>query len=406
MKKLSDYRKIVGDKVISDIYRKARRIYGKAVLNINSTYMGGGVAEILNSLAPLLNDVGVDAGWRIIRGTPDLFSITKKFHNALQGDTINLTEMKKRLYIQANEDFSQYTHINHDCVIIHDPQPLPLISFYKKRQPWVWRCHIDLSHPNEELWDFLKSFILRYDIVIISNEKYKKKDLPMEQRIIAPVIDPLTSKNFELSDKDISKYLKKFEVPTDKPFITQISRFDKWKDPLGVVEIFKLVKEKVDCRLILCGSMASDDPEGIQIYDKVKQKAKNYTNNGDIILITSENNILVNALQRKSSVIIQKSIKEGFGLTVTEALWKETPVLASNVGGIPLQVKNENNGFLFDPQDIEGFAAKTIEILKNPDLSKELGKRAKESVRKNFLITRLLSDYLDLIGDITGCKEI
>jgi len=406
MKKLSDYREIVGDKVISDIYRKARRIYGKRVLNINSTYMGGGVAEILNSLAPLLNDVGVDAGWRIIRGTSDLFSITKKLHNALQGDKINLTDMKKELYIQANEDFSQYTHINHDCVIIHDPQPLPLISFYKKRQPWVWRCHIDLSHPNEELWDFLKSFILRYDMVIISNEKYKKKDLPIEQRIIAPVIDPLTSKNFELSDKDISKYLKKFEVPTDKPFITQISRFDKWKDPLGVVEIFKLVKEKVDCRLILCGSMASDDPEGIQIYEKVKQKAKNYTNNGDIILITSENNILVNALQRKSSVIIQKSIKEGFGLTVTEALWKETPVLASNVGGIPLQVKNEDNGFLFDPQDIEGFAAKAIEILKNPDLSKELGERAKESVKKKFLITRLLSDYLDLIGDITGCIEI
>ncbi len=403
MKKLSDYREIVGDKVISGIYRKARGIYGKRVLNINSTYMGGGVAEILNSLAPLLNDVGVDAGWRIIRGTEDLFNITKKFHNALQGDPINLTDIKKELYIQTNEDFSQYTHINHDCVIIHDPQPLPLISFYKKRQPWVWRCHIDLSRPNEELWDFFKGFILRYDMVIISNEKYKKKDLPIEQRIIAPVIDPLTPKNLDLSDKDISKDLKKFGVPTDKPFITQISRFDKWKDPLGVVEIFKLVKEEVDCRLVLCGSMASDDPEGIQIYEKVKEKAKSYTNNGDIILITSENNVLVNALQRRSAVVIQKSTKEGFGLTVTEALWKETPVIASNVGGIPLQIKNENNGFLFEPQDIEGFAKKAIEILNNPDLSKELGKRAKEYVRKKFLITRILSDYLDLISDMTGC---
>lgn len=403
MKKLSDYREIVGDKVISDIYRKARGIYGKRVLNINSTYMGGGVAEILNSLAPLLNDVGVDAGWRIIRGTEDLFNITKKFHNALQGDPINLTDIKKELYIQTNEDFSQYTHINHDCVIIHDPQPLPLISFYKKRQPWIWRCHIDLSRPNEELWDFFKGFILRYDMVIISNEKYKKKDLPIEQRVIAPVIDPLTPKNLDLSDKDISKYLKKFGVPTDKPFITQISRFDKWKDPLGVVEIFKLVKEEVDCRLVLCGSMASDDPEGIQIYEKVKEKAKSYTNNGDIILITSENNVLVNALQRRSAVVIQKSTKEGFGLTVTEALWKETPVIASNVGGIPLQIKNENNGYLFEPQDIEGFAKKAIEILNNPDLSKELGKRAKEYVRKKFLITRLLSDYLDLISDMTGC---
>ncbi|MFC1562767.1 glycosyltransferase [candidate division KSB1 bacterium] len=402
MKKLSDYRAIVGDKVISDIYKKARKIYGKSVLHINSTYMGGGVAEILNSLAPLMNDVGLDAGWRIIRGTPDLFNITKKFHNALQGDPINFTEIKKQLYIQAIEDFSQYTHINHDCVIIHDPQPLPLIQFYKKRQPWVWRCHIDLSRPYETLWEFLKGFILRYDTVIMSHEKYKKNDLPMEQRIIPPVIDPLTPKNTDLSDKDILKYLKKFGVPNDKPFITQISRFDKWKDPEGVVEIFKLVKEEVDCRLVLCGSMASDDPEGFKIYEKVKQKASRYTKNGDIILITSENNVLVNALQRKSAVIIQKSTKEGFGLTVTEALWKETPVIASNVGGIPLQIRNGVNGFLFEPQDLKGFAEKAIEIIKNPDFSKEIGKQAKEYVREKFLITRLLSDYLDLIADLTA----
>lgn len=400
MKNLSDYRKIVGDKVISEIYKKARKLYGKRILQINSTYLGGGVAEILNSLAPLMNDVGIDAGWRIIRGTPDLFSITKKFHNALQGDPINLTEIKKKLYIQANEDFSMYTHINHDCVIINDPQPLPLIQFYKKRQPWIWRCHVDLSNPNEILWEFLKGFIIKYDIVIVSNKKYQKEDLPLEQRIFHPVIDPLTPKNMDISNKDTLKYLKKFGVKIDKPLITQISRFDKWKDPEGVIEVFKLVKEKIDCRLVLCGSMAHDDPEGIKIYQKVSQKVDNLIKKGDVLLITSENNILVNALQRSSSVILQKSIKEGFGLTVTEALWKETPVVASNVGGIPLQIEDGKNGFLADPYDKKGFADRIIEILKYPDLAKEVGKRGKELVKNNFLITRLLSDYLNLLNDL------
>ncbi|MFC1557728.1 glycosyltransferase [candidate division KSB1 bacterium] len=403
MKMLTDYRHIVGDKVITDIYKKARKLYGKPILHINSTYMGGGVAEILNSLVPLMNDVGLNAGWRIIRGTTDLFTITKKFHNAIQGDPINLSEIKKKLYISANEDFSTYTHINHDLVVIHDPQPLPLVQFYNKRQPWIWRCHIDLSNPNPDLWEFFKGFIIRYDSVIVSNEKYKKEDLPVEYSIFAPVIDPLTTKNMELSDKDIARYLKKFNVPTDKPIITQISRFDKWKDPIGVIDVFKLIKEKVDCRLVMCGSMASDDPEGIIIYEKVKQRAKELIESGDVILITSENNVLVNALQRSSAVVIQKSLKEGFGLTVTEALWKETPVIASNVGGIPLQIVDGKNGFLVEPQDKQGFADRALEILKNPSLGEDIGKEAKEYVRKHFVITRLLSDYLGLFNELLTC---
>jgi len=399
MNSLIDYRPIVGDEVIADIYKKARRLYGKSVIHINSTYMGGGVAEILNSLAPLMNEVGLAAGWRIIRGSQDLFDITKKFHNALHGDNINLSEIKKHLYIKANEEFAVYTHLDQDCVIIHDPQPLPLIQFYKKRQPWIWRCHIDLSNPNKQLWEFLKGFILRYDEIIISKEEYKKPDLPINQRIIAPVIDPLTPKNMDLSEKDIAKVLKKFGISTDKPLVTQISRFDKWKDPEGVLDTFKIVKEKVDCRLVLCGSMATDDPEGIKIYQKVKQKANDFLEKGDVLLITSENNILVNALQRVSSVILQKSLKEGFGLTVTEALWKGTPVIASNVGGIPLQIDDGVNGLLVDPLDFTGIAGRIVEILKNEQYAGEMGKRAKESVRKKFLITRILGDYLDIIGD-------
>jgi len=400
---LEDYRKIVGDEIIGGISRKARNLYGKHILNINSTYQGGGVAEILNNLIPLMNDIGIDAGWRTLHGYPDFFGITKKFHNALQGEAIHLTERKKRVYSQANGDFSAYTHIDHDCVIIHDPQPLPLIKFYKKRQPWIWRCHVDLSHPNDKVWEFLSSFILRYDMVILSNKSYIKKDLPVEQRIVYPAIDPLSSKNMEIPEKDISKYLRKFGVVMDKPLITQISRFDKWKDPEGVIKVFKLVKEKVDCRLVLCGNIATDDPEGVKMYERVKRQAKRLIDKGDIILITdpaASNFIFINILQRISSVMIQKSIKEGFCLAVTEALWKETPVVASNVGGIPLQVKDGQDGFLLDPHDTQGFADRTIEILKNPTLAHEMGKKGKEIVRENFLITRLLSDYLDLLIDI------
>lgn len=399
MKELNDYRKIIGEKLVHEIYKKARRLYGKRVIHINSTFYGGGVAEILTGLVPLMNDVGLDAGWRIIRGAPEFFSITKKFHNALQGDEINLTDIKKQIYMQINEDFANYTHLNHDCVIIHDPQPLPMIKFFKKRQPWIWRGHVDLSHPNPELWDYLKEFIIKYDITILSHKEYTN-NLPTDFRIIHPGIDPLSVKNMDLTQEQINEHLEKFNIRTDRPIITQISRFDKWKDPLGVLQIYERVRKEVDCQLILCGSMASDDPEGIEIYQEVIQKSEELTNNGDVILLTLESNILVNVLQRASSVIIQKSLREGFGLTVTEALWKGTPVVASNIGGIPLQIKNGKNGFLVDPQDIDGFAKRIIELLKNPEMAKKIGEQGRETVREKFLITRILSDYLDVFNEI------
>ncbi len=400
MKSLDDYSEIVGDEVLSSLYRKARPLSGKHILHINSTYQGGGVAEILGSMVVLTNDLGIDVGWRIMHGTPDFFAITKKFHNALQGGGINLTEIKKRLYIRANEDFSVFTHIDHDCVIIHDPQPLPLIKYYTKKQPWIWRCHVDLSHSNSALWDFLKKFILRYDMMVISSEKYRREDLPVEQRIIHPAIDPLSPKNMAISEGVISKYLKKFGIPTDKPLITQISRFDRWKDPEGVVQVFKLVKKEVDCRLVLCGSMAADDPEGWTIFEKVERRANDLIESKDVILITSENSILVNALQTASSVIIQKSTREGFGLTVSEALWKGTPVVASNTGGISLQISDGENGFLVEANDKKGFAQRIVQLLKDPKLAEKMGKKGKEMVREKFLITRLVSDYLDLLNHL------
>ena len=400
MRNLDDYRAIVGDKIISEIYRKGRS-YGKRVVHINSTYYGGGVAEILDSLVPLMNNVGIDADWRMLRGTPDLFTITKKFHNALQGgDPINLTDIKKQLYVGVNEDFSTYCRIDHDFVILHDPQPLPLIKFYKKRQPWVWRCHIDLTDPNKELWEFLKGFILRYDLVIFSSEIYKKKDLPVQQRVIAPSIDPLSLKNKELSEKDIVKYIKKAGIPNDKPLISQVSRMDPWKDPEGLLEIFKRVKEEVDCRLVYCYDLALDDPQGVEIYSRVYRKAKKLREAGDVIFVVGKNQILVNAIQRFSTVLVQNSIREGFCLSVTEALWKGRPVVATNVGGIPLQIRNAQEGFLVEPSDKDEFAESIIDILKNPSMAEEMGNKAKERVRNNFLITRLLSDYLDLLNDI------
>jgi len=398
MRTIEDYRVIVGDAVISDIYRKARKFYGKRILEINSTYSGGGVAEMLSSFIHLMNDIGIETDWDILHGSPDFFEITKLFHNALQGKPADLNTHKKYLYLQTNEEFYMYTHINHDLVIVHDPQPLPLIKFYKKRQPWLWRCHIDISNPNKDLWEFLKPFILRYDMAILSNETYKKNDLPVEQKIIYPAIDPLSTKNIHISDEVIEKTLRKYNIETDKPLLTQISRYDPWKDPEGVIEVFKLVKEKVDCRLILCGSMATDDPEGLKIYERIKRKANRLIRNEDVVLLNTENNTLVNSLQRRSAVIVQKSIREGFGLTISEALWKETPVVASNVGGIPIQIIDGENGFLVDPFDIKDCANKIITLLQNPTIAKNMGKKGKEIVRKNFLITRLIQDYLDMLS--------
>jgi trehalose synthase len=398
---LDNYREIVGDEVISAIYGKARTLYGKHFLQINSTYYGGGVAEILDSLVPLMNSVGIDADWRMLRGSPDLFTITKKFHNALQGDSIKLSERKRQLYIDVNEAFSTYCHIDQDCIIIHDPQPLPLIKFYRKRQPWIWRCHIDLTDPNTKLWEFLKCFILKYDMVIFSAEKYKKKDLPVEQRIIVPAINPLSLKNKELSEKDISKYVKRAGIPTDKPVITQVSRMDPWKDPEGLLEIFKRVKEKVDCRLVYCYDMALDDPEGVAIYAKVYRKAKKLREKGDVIFVVGKHQILVNSIQRFSRILVQNSIREGFCLAVTEGLWKGKPMVATNVGGIPIQIRDAKEGFLVEPNNKDQFAERIIEILKNPSLATEMGNKAKERVRKHFLTTRLLSDYLELLTEIT-----
>lgn len=785
MFRLEDYRELVGDRVLHEIYRKARKLYNKRIIHVNSTYTGGGVAEILNSLVPMFNEIGLYAGWRIFHGYPDFFSVTKKMHNALQGQTTNFNKEELDLYRATNKAYSVYTHINHDVAFIHDPQPLPMIDYYRKSQPWVWRClsdsyiitengfeyiedfdiksginnfittllgiddyvdsklitkrkektikiktdmgyelegtenhpilcwtnncelifkeikdikiddyvvinrkfpyiqnedmvspdiarllgymvadgnftkngieignirdyifndvkkigqslgiefyingthivsnikkikdlifelcdlpnnwiarykyipsiilkssktiqsnflygylncdsgfsghefttssiseklskqihllllnfgiisrrkkekdkfkifitgkeldilkntigyikynipdkthntnkdiipflreylniekwrlnsnnfswdkfkllvdnisndkisftngkflylndtlrnsvngiynniknfyfdkikyieyhnekyvydfhvpkreyfwsngfishncHIDISKPTPTL-DYLKQFILKYDKMIISSNDYVMDGFPVEYSIIQPAIDPSTLKNRQLTDYDISRCLNKFGIPTDKPIIAQVSRFDKWKQPGKVLDIFRKVKSKIDCRLVLCGSMASDDPEGLEIYEDIKRKAEDL--NGDVFMTTVESNMLVNSLQSIADVIIQFSSKEGFGLTVTEAMFKQKPVISTKVGGIVLQIEDEKNGFLVEPDDVNGCADRVIEILQNKKLAEEIGKNARRSVIDKFLMTRLLTNYLDLITEI------
>ncbi len=400
MKSLDDYREVVGDETLAEIYKRARRLQGRRVIHINSTNEGGGVAEILNSLVVLMNDVGIETDWRVLHGTMDFFKLTKEFHNGLQGKSVNINKAEEQLYVQTNEDFSRYCNIDADCVIVHDPQPLPLIKFYRKKEPWVWRCHVDLSNPNANLWKLLKKFILRYDVAIVSNDTFIRSDLPVEQRIIHPAIDPLSAKNKQLSKIEILNQVKEAGIPLDKPVITQVSRMDHWKDPEGLLEVFERIKEKIDCRLVYCYSSSVDDPEGFDVLSQTSRKAEKFAANGDVIFVRGDSQSLVNAIQRFSTVVLQKSIKEGFCLCVTEALWKGTPVVANNVGGIPVQLSEAENGFLIATHDTKGFADKVIQILQDAQLAKQMGRVGKETVRKNFLITRLLLDHLDLLNDL------
>jgi len=402
MANLDDYRKIVGDKKINEIIKEAKPLKGKYIVHVNSTFYGGGVAEILDSLVYLMNQVGIKAGWRLLKGHCSFFEITKSFHNGSQGANIKLTPKIKKVYEEANRHNSIFMHLEkNDAIIIHDPQVLPLIKFYKKQQPWVWRCHIDITKPNKKLWNYLKNFINLYDEMIISDSRYRKKDIKVPQTIIMPSIDPLNEKNKKLSPQKIKSILSELGIKFNKPIISQISRFDIWKDPCGVIEVFKKVKKKTDCQLILLGNSATDDPEGLKIYYEVAKKAKKIK---DVTLLLNVNNndLVVNALQRVSEVVLQKSIREGFALTVSEALWKGTPVIGGNVGGIPNQVIDGKNGYLVN--NIEECADRTIKLLKDDRSRKKMGKYAHEFVKENFLITRHLLDYIKLLKRVMKVK--
>jgi len=392
---LKRYRKVSGNEVIDSILSEGHALNGKHIVHISSTLYGGGVAEMLNSLVPLMNEAGISTGWRVLKGTPEFFVVTKKFHNALQGERIEPRYSRKRVYLEVNRTFSRITHLEkHSCVIVHDVQPLPLINFMKKRQPWVWRCHVDLSNPDPQTYSYLKRFIAKYDAAIISNEKFHRPK--NKSFVIYPSIDPLSPKNREMKEKKIKKMLSKRGVDLDKPIVSQVSRFDKWKDPLGVIRAYRAIKKKTDCRLVLLGSMADDDPEGPAIFKAVHEEAKRLK---DVVVLSEYNDYLVNALQRASSVVVQKSLKEGFGLTVSEALWKNTPVIGTKAGGIPLQIVDGKTGFITKSQ--RSFEKKLVFLLKHPEEAIAMGEAGHEFVKENFLVTRHLLDYIRLLKQIT-----
>jgi len=384
------YEPLVGAETVERILGKAERLRDLHVVNVNSTYYGGGVAEILSSLTLLLNAAGIRTGWRVIQGRPDFFSVTKKMHNALQGGAINLSELKRDIYEEVVFENAVRMHLDHDLVIVHDPQPLPLIRHFRKKAPWVWRCHVDLSNPNPDLWSYLAPFIERYDAVVLSLPEYAQK-LGRPQRFIMPAINPFSTTNKELSEAEIEDRLNHYSIPTDLPLIVQVSRFDKWKDPQGVLDAFRIARKEVDATLVLVGNVATDDPEGQEIFEALCKCSEDR-----IRILSVQDSALVNALQRRAAVVLQKSIREGFGLTVTEAMWKGTPVIGGKVGGIRHQIEDGVNGFLVE--SVEQAAQRIVQLLNDPKLRRQLGEKAKETVRARFLMSRLMEEWLDLIG--------
>lgn len=390
---IEDYEPLVGAEVMRRIHEKAANFKGLRVANFNSTYYGGGVAETISSLTLLMNSLGLRTEWRVIQGTSDFFSITKKMHNALQGAEIHLSKIKKEIFEQVIYENSLRTFLDHDFIIVHDPQPLPLIEHYEKNCPWLWRCHLDLSRPEAETWKYLRRWIDSYDAVIVSCPEYKQEIKP-PQRVMMPAINPFTIKNRPLSNREIDERLAHYKIPTDLPLVVQISRFDPWKDPKGVVEAFKLARQQIDARLVLLGNFATDDPEGEEIFHSLCDSREERI----LILTSGDDTALVNALQTRAAVVLQKSLREGFGLTVAEAMWKGTPVIGGNVGGIRYQIQDGVNGFLVS--SIEETAKRMVELISHKELRDEMGSKARETVRKNFLLTRYLEQYLDLFGTL------
>jgi len=399
-KLLDDYTDIVGKEEIASIKKLASPLKGEKVVHINATSFGGGVAEILSTLVPLMKDVGIEAEWQVIKGSDDFFNVTKAIHNGLQGMDVPFTEEMKKIFLENNRLNEKLFEDEFDYVVIHDPQPVAIVNYRKKKTgKWIWRLHIDPTNAQEKMWQFIKPYIEKYDAAIFTLKEYVKDDLKVENiAIIPPAIDPLSPKNMELEQEEIENIVRKYKLDPNRPIITQVSRFDPWKDPLGVIDMYRIVKREIkDVQLVLIASMANDDPEGWEYYEKTARHAgEDY----DIHLLSNLNgvgNLEVNAFQRASDVIIQKSLREGFGLVITEALWKGKPVVAGNVGGIPLQVDNRRTGYLIG--DISECAERVIHLLKDSEIANKMGISGKEYVRKNFLITRLLKDYLSLLNN-------
>ena len=388
---LQDYQEVVGPGVIEELRVLADRVRDRRMQHINSTSVGGGVAEILTRMMPLLRELGVNATWDVIKGDQAFFNVTKAFHNALHGKAEEITAEMYQIFRSTTEMNLAEVNLSGDVIFIHDPQPAGLIQ-RKKEAPrgWVWRCHIDVSTPQPAVWNFLRPYIEQYDAAIFSMPDFAQQ-LPQPQFRIAPSIDPLSDKNRPLDSKAVESVFEKYHVDPDLPVLTQISRFDRLKDPLGVIAAYRMVRRRHKCQLVLAGGGAPDDPEGEQVLHEVQEAA---ADDPDIhvLLLPPFSDLEINALVRGSTVVMQKSIREGFGLTVSEALWKKTPVIGSAVGGIKLQVIDGVTGFLV--HSIEGAANRVTQLLSDRKLCERMGENGFEHVKQNFLVTRQVKDYL------------
>jgi len=396
---IMDYSPLVGEESIYELYSLSEGVQDRVIQNINSTLDGGGVAEILSRIIPLLRQLGVDANWDVLKGDDAFFKITKKFHNTLQGMNECISNDELVHFLEVNRQNAEEMDLYGDIMFIHDPQPIALID--KKNandgKKWIWRCHIDLTGPQSDIIDFLRSYMERYDRVVISSPNYARADINVEQVIIPPSIDPLSDKNRNLPEEMIDQVLNRLGIDKTRPIVSQISRFDRFKNPCGVIEVYKRVKKYKDIQLVLAGGGATDDPEGPGILEELKDKVE-CDPDIHIIDLPPYSDIEINALQRASTVILQNSSKEGFGLTVTEALWKARPVIASAVGGIPLQICHEHTGILTHTLgETEAYLKK---LLDDPEYAMRLGINGKEHVRNNFLITRHIRDCLILFNSL------
>jgi trehalose synthase len=399
-KHLADYASIVGRMLVEEIRERAERLQGKRVLHVSATAFGGGVSEILYTLVPLMVDVGVECEWQVIYGREEFFNATKVMHNALQGSPQDLTDEQWDTWRHYNEINAAQLTEGWDVCIVHDPQPAALCSLVgDKARKWIWRCHIDLSTPNPTTLAGLMPYLGPYAAAIFHMQEYVPGGVDGKAHIVPPAIDPLAPKNMAFSPEDAVYICDQFGIDVDRPMLCQVSRFDPWKDPLGVIDAYRIVKHEVpDVQLALVGSMATDDPEG---WDYFNATVAHADGDPDIHILNNLNNvgaIEVNAFQSHSDVVIQKSTREGFGLTVTEAIWKAKPFIGGEVGGIPLQVTDGESGYLV--QTVEQCAERAIEILRDPGLGKRLGRAGKESARRRFLTPRLLRDWLELFEQL------
>jgi trehalose synthase len=388
---IADYNGIAPKGDLLLLLKLGEAFKGRSFLHVNSTRLGGGVAEILRRMVPILKELGIDARWEVIEGDEQFFDITKRIHNALQGEPVEISEEMWAHHFEVNRKNAEGLNLEADAVLIHDPQPLPLIKF-KKKGRWIWRCHIDLSQPAKDVATRIRPYSEQFDAAIFSVAKFVMS-MAIDQYVILPSIDPLSEKNRDLTPDEINEAAHRLNVPQDRSTILQVSRFDRFKDPIGVIEAYRMVRKYNDCILILAGSTATDDPEGELVLKEVREFAKDDPDI-HILMLPPDSDRDINALQRISTVILQKSLKEGFGLTVSEGMWKGKPILGGAVGGIPMQIIDGINGFLV--HSVEGTAFRVRQLLNNPELAREMGQKAKEHVRTNFLITRQIRDYLSI----------